>query len=401
MKDSHAKIATLALLAAFAACSGGGLSQSQLEQCGRESASCGDGPQFVISALRPSYPDSKGRVEGFNIDGKVSDANSRDGCKVEDFTNAAGAPGIDNRLTNLLSQTTPQIQEYVPAVIQSTIGTGGLLFIFELVGVDDLANDDQIGIVIRRSTDIPLLGTDGMVLDGQTFWLAFDHFAGATTAARIEDGRVKAGPFSWNLLTRFFAVDIRFTFENFYVDAELAPDGRSLTGLVGGSIPIVDILGIADAIDNFGGDASVPFIRALVPPLADVRSPETDECDSLSFAAFATGEIAYLNPTIRTQDALEAETGDQLFVQLGCTQCHAVSRVPGAQGTTGPSLDGLRERANSASGQQTGRDFVVQSLNNPNFYIPSGYDPDIMPDDTQQRLTLEQYDVLVDWLMTL
>lgn len=387
---------------AVGACSSDSVvSQAQLEKCGRNRATCGNGPMYVLSRLTPSYPDAQGRVAGFNIDGLVSDAEQKEGCRVADFVAPDGTPGIDNRFVDLLESTSDQIKEYVPAVLQSTIGTGGFLFIVEMVGVDDFENDDEIGLVIRRSTDLPLLGTDGELLDGQTFNLAFDHFAGATINARIENGRILAGPLEWKVLTHFFAVDIRFNFKNVYVDATFSPERNMISGVMGGSIPIADILGIADAIENFGGDASVPIIRALVPPLADVQSPDTGDCDQLSFAIFAEGKFAFVHDEVALAEDTAELTGDQLFVQLGCIECHTVTSVPGAVGTIGPPLDGLGARSQRVSGQQVGRDFVVQSLNNPNFTIADGYEPDIMPDDTLQRLTLEQYDVLVDWLMTL
>ncbi len=377
------------------------VSADRLEQCGRTQANCGDGPVFVISELAPVLADDEGMVGGFNVDGVVSDEDDRDGCEVPDLVAPDGRQGIDNRLTDLLNQTSDQIREYVPPVLQSAISNGGLLFLIELVGLDDRENDDKVGIVVRRSSDLPLLGTDQLILDSQTFRLAFDHYVGSTDTGRIEDGVLKAGPFTMRMISQFFGRDIRFEFRNIYVEMELADDELSGFGTMGGTIPIADILGIADVIDATGGDGSVPVIRALVPPLADVRGTESDDCDELSFAVTAGARLAFVYDDVPLELNEEPLTGPQIFANLGCIQCHTVRNVPGAEGTTGPELDGLGVRADRAPTQAEGREYVIQSLINPDFYIVPGYEEGVMPIDTRERITADEFETLVDWLMTL
>lgn len=90
--------------------------------------------------------------------------------------------------------------------------------------------------------------------------------------------------------------------------------------------------------------------------------------------------------------------GKQVFLREGtCFTCHAIQNVPQAIGQTGPDL--------SVIGQK-GEEYIRQSIINPNDVIaescPTGPClPDVMPSTFTEMLTVEQIDLLVEYLATL
>lgn len=93
------------------------------------------------------------------------------------------------------------------------------------------------------------------------------------------------------------------------------------------------------------------------------------------------------------------EPGAEAFFRLGCVQCHAVSGLEGANGTLGPPLDGLAERAATRVKGVEAREYVKQSILEPAAYQPEGF-LNVMP-SFKDRLSTQELDTLVDWLLSL
>jgi len=82
-------------------------------------------------------------------------------------------------------------------------------------------------------------------------------------------------------------------------------------------------------------------------------------------------------------------TGDEpiqeLFVRAGCTVCHQIPGIAGANGKVGPPLwlgkTGLSRLADPQyRGQaQTVREYIVESIVSPGTYVVPGFPPDTMP----------------------
>lgn len=366
-----------------------------LVQCGQNQARCGNGPMFVFTKLDLVQPNKSGRVAGFNLDEINSNGKAKDDCHVEDFVSPANVAGIDNRLSDLLANTTTQIQESVPAFIQNAIKSGGLILIGELVGVDSLLNDESVGFVVRRSVDVPMLGTDNKLLNDQTFQLAFDHYVGAVSG-KIAKGHLLAGPFDMRIRMEVLGRIIFANFRGVQVDLKLNERAEVVSGIIGGAFHTDDIYGIADSIEaQDASESTIPLIRALIPPLADVKSKDSGKCDQISFGLETAAVGAFVFDSNQTGNRYKPAKGEKIFAEHGCIDCHAVSSIAGARKTVGPALDGLGARiANRPSPEN----YLRQSLMNPNGHVVRGYEPNVMPKKTRDRLTSFEFDTLIEWL---
>jgi cytochrome c oxidase subunit 2 len=85
----------------------------------------------------------------------------------------------------------------------------------------------------------------------------------------------------------------------------------------------------------------------------------------------------------------EAPTsGEALFAELGCGGCHAFSPA-GTSSQIGPPLDDLPDD----------EELVRRSIVEPDADVTGGYSPDLMPEDFGDRLSDEQLDALVQYLL--
>jgi cytochrome c oxidase subunit 2 len=87
--------------------------------------------------------------------------------------------------------------------------------------------------------------------------------------------------------------------------------------------------------------------------------------------------------------------GLAVFEQFGCGGCHTLKGAPGANGTTGPDLDNLRQEA--AKAHQPLAAFIRESIVKPDAYIAPGY-PNAMPPNFGTSIPPAQLDQLVQYL---
>jgi hypothetical protein len=131
-----------------------------------------DAPQLlVLRTLRFALADDAGVSLGFNLDGETSTENGASGCGIADYTSPEGAPGIDNafsRLTPALESTEAKISA-IEGLVQAAITSGELLIALELGGLEDWDEDSCVAGEVGQAAGTPMLGTDGLILDGQTF----------------------------------------------------------------------------------------------------------------------------------------------------------------------------------------------------------------------------------------
>ncbi|RMH00367.1 MAG: cytochrome c [Chloroflexi bacterium] len=96
-------------------------------------------------------------------------------------------------------------------------------------------------------------------------------------------------------------------------------------------------------------------------------------------------------PTLDPQAAM----GKQVFTRE-CGSCHSLS--PDTV-IVGPSLAGISRRAASRVPGQDARVYIMTSILRPGDYVVEGYD-DLMPANFGKKLTGEEVDALVAFLMT-
>jgi cytochrome c oxidase subunit 2 len=81
--------------------------------------------------------------------------------------------------------------------------------------------------------------------------------------------------------------------------------------------------------------------------------------------------------------------GEQIFTSAGCAGCHTLAAA-GATAKVGPDLGKLKD-ADAA--------FIRESIVTPNAQIEAGFKPDIMPSDFAEKLSEEELDALVKYLL--
>ncbi len=84
-----------------------------------------------------------------------------------------------------------------------------------------------------------------------------------------------------------------------------------------------------------------------------------------------------------------AADGEQIFTAQGCGSCHALAAA-NAEGTVGPDLGKLDE-ANAA--------FVRESIVDPSAKVEQGFPDGVMPSDFGDKLSQEELDALVKYLL--
>jgi len=92
----------------------------------------------------------------------------------------------------------------------------------------------------------------------------------------------------------------------------------------------------------------------------------------------------------------DLEKGQRIFSQ-NCSSCH--STTPG-QVIVGPSLAGVGERAETPVPGLVARDYIRQSILDPEAYTVDGF-PSLMPTNFRNRFNNEQLDLLIGYLLTL
>lgn len=102
-------------------------------------------------------------------------------------------------------------------------------------------------------------------------------------------------------------------------------------------------------------------------------------------------------------DGASTPSGQELFEETvlagrpGCVTCHSLA--PG-QTLVGPSLAGIADTAASRVAGLSAREYLRQSLVEPNAYLVEGFDADVMADwDT--LIGQDEIDAIVDYLLTL
>lgn len=92
-----------------------------------------------------------------------------------------------------------------------------------------------------------------------------------------------------------------------------------------------------------------------------------------------------------------AEAGSKVFMAKSCTTCHTVSKLAGAVGTLGPKLDGLGKTAATRVSGKSAEEYIKESIENPNAFVVSGFQP-IMTPGLKTQMSEQEFKDLVAFL---
>ena len=237
-------------------------------------------------------------VDGFNLDGLVSDGSTEAGCYQADLESTDGEPGIDNHFASILPVLRSTQVGAVETLIQNSIDEGTHLLFLELNGVDDRVNDDSVTVRFRTGYGDALLGTDGMLLAHQTFHLHEDSPDTDMPGAELIDGVLHIGPFDCAVAAKVFGVVYELPVYGARIRAVLGPDGGIESGLLGGGIPVQAFVDLAEEVDP-GHGSLWQDIQLFVALLGDWDQDGDGVCELESMATRITGIPAYFFPEAR------------------------------------------------------------------------------------------------------
>ena len=244
----------------------------------------------VVSTLLFGRRDD-GVAWGFDLDGRVSDDRDAEGCYQEDLVDPEGRDGVDSAFSKLVPVLELTEAAAVEGLIQDSIASGELLLLAEVSGIDDPLDDDCVDVRLWRGAGVPMLGTDGAILDYQTFPTDPDQAPGEVLCAQLIDGVVEARPFELALPIQVLDRSLIFTMKDAGLRVDLN-DPEAPFGHFGGGVPIAEII---DIVDDDGALAEIrDLVIELVEGNADLDPDSDGQCQQLSIVFEFGATPAYL-----------------------------------------------------------------------------------------------------------
>lgn len=242
----------------------------------------------VIRQILFLQEEETGVVKGFNLDQTVSDGAESESCGHADLEDPNGVEGIDNQFATLFRILSVIVEDTPQIAIQGAINEGRVLMMVELVGVDDLRNDDDVTLRVFRASGRPLVGNQGLISPYQTFYRDYDFPISEVTGVRIKDGELHAGPVDFEVPMDVLDANFPMTVLNGQIRLTFNEDG-GFSGLLGGSVNIDKVLDdFAVVVAGNEDDLARPIFKAN----ADMGY-EDGECKEISLAFEITGHVAY------------------------------------------------------------------------------------------------------------
>jgi len=247
----------------------------------------------VIDVISFTREDPIGVAPGFDIDDKVSPPGDDASCGHGDFTSPDGEPGVDNQLALITPLFDTVGIGAVEGFVQAAVEEGGLLIMWHVEGIDDLVNDPEVTVTLRFGQGNPLLGTDGVLLSGQTFHPDPESPNLTIPSARIEDGVLITGSFHAGLPIVVFEVLYILDMMDARMRAELTYDGGLTNGVLGGRVSIANLMEIAERAELESGGI-IDAVTLILGGMGDMSPDEDGECQDLSAALTFSAVSAFL-----------------------------------------------------------------------------------------------------------
>lgn len=243
--------------------------------CGSE-----DAPSFsytsVLQTLNFEREEPKGVTKGMNLDGWVSGSNDDRACRKPDFVDPDGNEGIDNELARLLPVVDLAGEGAFQALVQNAITEGALLMILDAT----IEEDGTATVDIRRGDDLPLLGTDGRILPGQTLALHEDEILGATSGAR-SGTTLETSPTDIRIPIVVFSQLYVVTLKDAILRLEIGEEDYIQSGMIAGGLPIEELIQVLRTASNFAGDFEA-LLGDAVRDSGDLARDDSGNCTWMS-----------------------------------------------------------------------------------------------------------------------
>jgi len=243
----------------------------------------------VINNFNIEGASIEGITSGFNLDGLVSDDHDGRGCYQEDFVNQKGETGIDNALAKLLPLIDIAGEGALQGLLQQAVNEGRLLLVFKM----EERTDGAYNIELLRGDDVPMLGTDGLLLSGQTLSLHSDSELGSFEGANNEGNVILAGPMKMHLPVVVFNILYELDLENAWIEFEVTEDGMMKNGRLGGSVTLEQVMSLAK-VASMRTHGLEDLLAGGIQDAADLDRQADGKCGSLSMAVTFGGLPAFI-----------------------------------------------------------------------------------------------------------
>ena len=231
----------------------------------------------VITSMDFARRDENNQALGFDLDGHNTEFGDNEGCGLPDITSPTGASGIDNAFSGLLPALESTQAVAINGLIEDSLRNGELIMMLELSYINDRQNDTCMDFGLWRGEGTPMIGTDGTVLDGQSFARSTLE-PGIVESIVLENGAFVAGPFDYTLPVQVLDVFITFTMQQTYLYGEIQEDG-SIQGYFGGGVALSDF----QTITELGDIGTVgTLLDSLLTQAADIDLNDDGDCDAIS-----------------------------------------------------------------------------------------------------------------------
>lgn len=115
--------------------------------------------------------------------------------------------------------------------------------------------------------------------------------------------------------------------------------------------------------------------------------------------ALPTGEAApAAGASAEPAKIVPAKTLAEAVKKFECLTCHAIPGVPDG-GDLGPPLTTLKADAAKRKKGLSAEQYINESIVNPNAFIVKGFEPDVMPGDLSERITVAELNLIVNGLL--
>ena len=176
--------------------------------------------------------------------------------------------------------------------------------------------------------------------------------------------------------------------EAFLCEVELCTQGLMTASVTEGlTDEEVDLLVEFLMSDTAAAEVQAPVVDVIIPTTAPVDTSPDQPAQAGDLVA--EGQALFMTPP--------PNVGTQA---LWCSQCHAIEGL--ANGLIGPDLTNIGSAASTRKPGTSARDYLVESLRNPDAFIPDGVEratPGLMTLAIVQDLTDEQVDALVAFML--
>ena len=248
-----------------------------------------DGYANVIRNLEFFGTNEYGEAWGFDLDNTTSPEGEDDSCGHGDLTDPEGREGIDNQMASIWDAVEPIAGTFAQEVLLVSINEGRFLVALELIGVDDLYNDDDVTFNLFQARGEPEIGTLGYISPNQSFFINKEQPFFSIEHVAIKDGTIEVGPFDYSIPLDVLELSTTLNVRQGFFRFDIRDDG-SFKGYMGGALSLPEMIGDLKETD---AREEVELVEPIFWINADMGYDD-DTCNLFSMALAFEGTQTFI-----------------------------------------------------------------------------------------------------------